>query len=66
MKMLHKALPFVIAAVSVVLPWSTWPMVPMLQWGLSLWNTFLIAAGAVAKHLFNGAVKSLGWIALLS
>lgn len=21
------------AAVSVVLPWSTWPMVPMLTWG---------------------------------
>ena len=27
---------FVIAAVSVVLPWSTWPMVPMLQWGSEL------------------------------
>src|SRR3954452_9217306 len=25
---------FVIAAVSVVLPWSTWPMVPMLRCGL--------------------------------
>src|SRR6516162_10907758 len=25
---------FVIAAVSVVLPWSTWPIVPTLQWGL--------------------------------
>ncbi len=24
----------VIAAVSVVLPWSTWPIVPMLQCGL--------------------------------
>ena len=29
---------FVIAAVRVVLPWSTWPMVPMLQWGLVLSN----------------------------
>ena len=28
-----------IAAVRVVLPWSTCPMVPMLQWGLSLLNT---------------------------
>ena len=25
---------FVMAAVSVVLPWSTWPMVPMLTCGL--------------------------------
>ena len=29
----------VIAAVSVVFPWSTWPIVPILQWGLSRWNT---------------------------
>jgi hypothetical protein len=26
----------VMAAVSVVLPWSIWPMVPTLTWGLSL------------------------------
>ena len=32
---------FVIAAVRVVLPWSTWPMVPMLQWGLVLSNLAL-------------------------
>ena len=31
----------VIAAVKVVLPWSTWPMVPMLQWGLLLSNLAL-------------------------
>ena len=29
---------FVIAAVRVVLPWSTWPMVPILQCGLFLSN----------------------------
>ena len=29
---------FVIAAVNVVLPWSTWPMVPMLQCGFVLSN----------------------------
>jgi hypothetical protein len=28
----------VIAAVNVVLPWSTCPIVPMLQWGLDLSN----------------------------
>ncbi len=28
----------VIAAVNVVLPWSTWPMVPTLTWGLVLSN----------------------------
>ena len=28
----------VIAAVKVVLPWSTCPMVPMLQWALVLSN----------------------------
>src|SRR5256885_4874775 len=31
----------VMAAVSVVLPWSMWPMVPMLRWGLSRTNCFL-------------------------
>jgi hypothetical protein len=29
---------FVIAAVKVVFPWSTWPIVPMLQCGLFLTN----------------------------
>lgn len=28
-------IPLVMAAVRVVFPWSTWPMVPMLTWGLS-------------------------------
>src|ERR1041385_4886536 len=28
----------VMAAVSVVLPWSTWPMVPMLTWGFDRSN----------------------------
>jgi hypothetical protein len=28
----------VMAAVSVVLPWSTWPMVPIFRWGLSRQN----------------------------
>src|SRR5215510_10613705 len=32
---------FVSAAVSVVLPWSTWPIVPTLQWGLKRLNVSL-------------------------
>src|SRR5262244_3877306 len=32
------------AAVSVVLPWSTWPIVPTLQWGLVRRN-FSLAMG---------------------
>ena len=35
---------FVSAAVSVVLPWSTWPIVPTLQWGLVRMN-FSLAIG---------------------
>ena len=35
----------VIAAVSVVLPWSTWPIVPMLQCGFVRWN-FSLAISA--------------------
>jgi hypothetical protein len=38
-------IPFVIAAVKVVLPWSTCPMVPMLTWGFVRWN-FDVAASA--------------------
>ncbi len=30
----------VIAAVSVVLPWSMWPIVPMFTWGLLRSNFF--------------------------
>jgi hypothetical protein len=26
---------FVMAAVKVVLPWSTWPMVPIVRWGFT-------------------------------
>ena len=38
---------FVIAAVNVVLPWSTWPIVPMLQCGLVRSNfSFAIACGS--------------------
>ena len=33
-----RARTFVIAAVSVVLPWSTWPMVPTLRCGFVLSN----------------------------
>ena len=36
----------VIAAVSVVLPWSTWPIVPMLQCGFVRSN-FSLAIGAL-------------------
>ena len=31
---LVSAITFVNAAVSVVLPWSTWPIVPTFTWGL--------------------------------
>src|SRR5690606_5651675 len=41
----------VIAAVSVVLPWSTWPIVPMLQCGLLRSNFSL----AMAKLLWPGS-----------
>ena len=37
-------LPLVMAAVSVVLPWSTCPMVPMFIWGLSLEKTLFASA----------------------
>src|SRR6185295_19513723 len=42
----YSALPFsarylVIAAVRLVLPWSMWPIVPILTWGLVRSNFFL-------------------------
>jgi len=37
------------AAVRVVLPWSTWPIVPMLTWGFFLSN-FPLAARTVRKR----------------
>jgi len=40
----------VMAAVSVVLPWSTCPMVPMLQCGLILWNTFFSDGAAYVRE----------------
>src|SRR5438445_11175692 len=36
-----RARTLVIAAVSVVLPWSIWPMVPTFMWGLVRSNFFL-------------------------
>src|ERR1700712_1985469 len=35
----------VMAAVRVVLPWSTWPIVPMLTWGLLRSNFAFATAG---------------------
>ena len=40
---------FVIAAVNVVLPWSTWPIVPILTCGLVLSNL----AFAILNYLLN-------------
>src|SRR4051812_17012088 len=50
---------FVIAAVSVVLPWSMWPIVPMLRWVLSRWYVCLLmvlcsCAGARARRAREG------------
>lgn len=42
-------LPFVMAAVRVVLPWSTCPIVPMFTWGLSLLYVFLASAAKVRR-----------------
>lgn len=39
-------LPLVIAAVRDVLPWSTWPTVPMLTWGLLLEKVAFLAGVA--------------------
>lgn len=46
---LQPCLLFVMAAVSVVLPWSTWPMVPTFTWGLSRTYVFL-ASTARPRH----------------
>lgn len=43
-----------IAAVSVVFPWSTWPIVPTLQWGLVLSKVFFSAKWR-ARVLETGA-----------
>ena len=44
----------VIAAVRVVFPWSTWPMVPMLRWGLVRTN-WLLAMAVLASLAELGA-----------
>lgn len=44
------------AAVSVVFPWSTCPIVPMFIWGLVLENTFLASA---AKFLLMRGTEHL-------
>jgi hypothetical protein len=41
----------VMAAVSVVLPWSIWPMVPMLTWGFVL--TYFAFAICLPPISFN-------------
>src|SRR4051812_29697178 len=48
---------FVMAAVSVVLPWSMWPMVPTLRWGLVRSNFSLAMAGSCAP----GDCGVAGW-----
>jgi len=50
------------AAVRVVLPWSTWPMVPMLTWGFFLSN-FPLAARTVKvrwRVVVKGEVGEVG------
>src|SRR5207244_3260876 len=44
----------VMAAVSVVLPWSMCPIVPMLMWGLLRSNFFLAISG---RLLFGGSSR---------
>src|SRR6478735_7145569 len=58
---------FVIAAVRVVLPWSTWPMVPMLTCGLLRSNFAFATAGPPqdlmmrrATSCFVAVVRALG------
>merc|ERR1719370_57179 len=49
----------VMAAVRVVLPWSTCPIVPMLQWGLSLLNTSFSASTLVVAILLAGRFQAV-------
>src|SRR5918998_3903992 len=52
---------FVIAAVRVVLPWSTWPMVPTLRCGLFLSKTPLDISSLLSlRYLFRDALRHLG------
>ena len=48
---------FVIAAVKVVLPWSTCPIVPMLQWGLLLSNLAFAILKVLLKIVINKLIK---------
>merc|ERR1719370_1798155 len=49
----------VMAAVRVVLPWSTCPIVPMLQWGLSLLNTSFSPSALVVAMLLAGRFQAV-------
>src|SRR5436305_3932575 len=49
---------FVIAAVSVVLPWSIWPIVPTLTCGLERSN-FCLAIVVLAPRYFRPATSGL-------
>src|SRR5215210_1918490 len=51
---------FVMAAVRVVLPWSTWPMVPTLRCGLFLSNTPLDIRSLSLRYLGRDALGHLG------
>src|SRR5215210_1163019 len=51
---------FVMAAVRVVLPWSTWPMVPTLRCGLFLSNTPLDIRSLSLRYLGRDALGPLG------
>src|SRR5215204_3815259 len=51
---------FVMAAVRVVLPWSTWPMVPTLRCGLFLSNTPLDIRSLSLRYLGRDALWHLG------
>src|SRR6478609_7728357 len=44
------------AAVSVVLPWSTWPIVPTLTCGLVRWNFSLDIVGSFLSVLLDDGV----------
>src|SRR6478609_5511254 len=50
---------FVIAAVRVVLPWSTWPMVPMLTCGLLRSNFAFATAGPPQDLMMRRATHVL-------
>src|SRR5437762_12781473 len=53
---------FVIAAVSVVLPWSMWPMVPTLTCGLVRSNFFLAMPGCLLRPSTRRCDSPLGFL----